>query len=548
MKKIITIIFIVLAILASIFFVSQALASKAKSTLIANLETVVIDRSNLATTVDTVGTVRSNQSALLFWKTSGEVGQVSVKPGDQVSAGDNLAVLKAGSLPSYIILAQADLINAQKALDDLYDSQSQKAAALKAVEDARQALEDALNPELSQAQTQAEVAKAQKNLEVAQRNYKIITAIPPQSAIDQAYANLLLAEDQLNQTKDAVADLEQQIKTAGMGLPPEFQGRIRRILKEALKGMQVKLTQDQLAYEKSLARYNALLAPPDPIEVEVAEAELTAAKAQLEEAKRTWERVKDGPSPAEIAVLEAKVSDAQREWERVKDGPDPDDIAILETQIAVAQATIDTMKITAPFDGTVSAVQSQTGDQVTPGTLAFQIDDVSQLLVEVYVPEVDINQIEIGQDAVLSFDAVFAKEYHGKVLETSPVGTNLAGAVAFKVDVELLDPDENIKPGMTSNVNIVISQIDNALLVPSQAIRLVDGEKVVYVLDRSILSGQPLSRNSIRPIPVILGVTSHNFSEVIASNLNPGDEVLINPPDELINQPQGLRINVRTGN
>jgi HlyD family secretion protein len=548
MKKIIIIIFIILAVMVSIFFISRMLASNAQAKLIANLETVVIERSTLATTVSTAGTVRSSQSALLFWETSGEVSQVLVKPGDQVSAGDILAVLETGSLPAYIILAQTDLLSAQKALDDLYNSQSQQAAALKAVDEAEKALEDALNPEWTQAQAQAEVAKNQKNLEVAQRNYKIISAIPPQSAIDQAYANLLLAEDQLKQTKDAVADLEQQIKTAGIGLPPEFQEQIRRILKKALKSIQIKLTQDQLAYERSLARYNALLTPPDPIEVGVAEAELTAAKAQLEEAKRTWERVKDGPSLAEIAVLEAKLSDAKREWERVKDGPDPDNITILETQIAIAQATINTMRITAPFDGTVSAVQTQASDQVNPGTLAFRIDDVSQLLVDVNISEIDINQIEIGQDAILTFESVFAKEYHGKVVETAPVGTKLAGAVTFKVSVELLDPDDNIKPGMTSEVNIVISQIENALLVPSQAIRLVDGEKVVYVLDRGFFDGQSPARNSLRPIPVTLGVTSNNFSEVIAGSLNPGDEVLIDPPDELLNQSQGSRISVRIGN
>jgi multidrug efflux pump subunit AcrA (membrane-fusion protein) len=101
---------------------------------------------------------------------------------------------------------------------------------------------------------------------------------------------------------------------------------------------------------------------------------------------------------------------------------------------------------------------------------------------------------------------------------------------------------------MTSEVKIVITQIENALLVPSQSIRLVDGEKVVYVLDRSILDGQSSARNSFRPVPITLGVTSNNFSEVIAGNLNPGDEVLVDPPNELIKQSQGSRISVRIGN
>jgi multidrug efflux pump subunit AcrA (membrane-fusion protein) len=67
MKKIIIIIFIILAVMVSIFFISRMLASNAQAKLIANLETVVIERSTLATTVSTAGTVRSSQSALLFW-------------------------------------------------------------------------------------------------------------------------------------------------------------------------------------------------------------------------------------------------------------------------------------------------------------------------------------------------------------------------------------------------------------------------------------------------------------------------------------------------
>ena len=544
MKKTILIISIILAILAGGFFIIRGLAARQQAELIAGLETFTIQRGNLTSTVDASGTVRSNQSAILFWEVSGEVGQVHVNPGDRVSAGDVLASLKVDSLPSYIILAQADLLSAQKALDDLHNSQLQQASALKAVDEAEKSLEDALNPELSQAQAQAAVADANKNLETARRNYEIITTVPPQSAIDQAYANLVLAEDQLNTTKETIADLEQQIKTAGHGLPPVIREKIRQALIKALKGMQIKLTQDQLTYERSLSRYNALLEPPDPIEVGTAEAELITAKAQLEDAKRQWERIKDGTTPGDIAVLEARLEDAQREWERVKDGPDPDDITTLEARIAAAEASIRTMEITAPFDGTITAVDVQPGDQVSPGTLAFRLDDVSKLMIDVGISEIDINQIKNGLDAIVTFDSVFAREYKGRVVETALVGSEVMGLVNFEVTVELDDPDSEVKPGMTSDVKIVVNWIEDALIIPNQAIRSLNGERVVYVLDRSIFDGESPTLNNIQAIPLTLGTSSNNYSEVLTGNLKPGDEVLITPPNELINPSQGSGIHI----
>ena len=130
-------------------------------------------------------------------------------------------------------------------------------------------------------------------------------------------------------------------------------------------------------------------------------------------------------------------------------------------------------------------------------------------------------------------NAVFAKEYHGEVVETSAVGTASSGAVTFPVRVELLDADENIKPGMTSDVQIVTSRIENVLLIPSQAIRTENGETVVYIVDAGIFNGQSTLGNGIRTVPVTLGEFSNTSSEVLEGNLSPGDEILINIPTGL---------------
>jgi HlyD family secretion protein len=326
---------------------------------------------------------------------------------------------------------------------------------------------------------------------------------------------------------------------------------IRRIIKQ----VELLLTQERLAYEKSLARYNALLEPPDPIEVASAESQLSTTKAQLDSAELEWDRIKDGVSPAEVAVLEAKLEEAELEWARVKDGPHPDDITLLETQIAAVEAAIRQINITAPFDGTVTHVNSQVNDLVDAGTLAFRLDDLSSLHVDLAVSEIDVNRIEIGQKAVITFDSILAKEYLGEVTEIASVGTVVFGVTHFKVTVDVLDADAAIKPGMTSTVKIVVNEIENALLVPSQAIRGLNGDSVVYrlvgasrgggilSLDRDQesssgggfrfpLMGQGEIQNQIQPITITLGATSSTYSEIVAGDLQAGDVIVLNPPSE----------------
>jgi multidrug resistance efflux pump len=55
--------------------------------------------------------------------------------------------------------------------------------------------------------------------------------------------------------------------------------------------------------------------------------------------------------------------------------------------------------LTSPFNGTITEVNSMAGDLVNAGTVAFRIDNINQLLVDVNVPEVDINSIKVGQPA-----------------------------------------------------------------------------------------------------------------------------------------------------
>ena len=477
--------------------------SRGQAQLVANLQTVPAERGDLTATVGATGVVRANQTALLLWQTSGSVGSVNVRVGERIIKDQVLAVLQQTSLPQSIILAQADLVSAERALDDLLNSQLQQAQALQAVEDARQALEDGRNPELAQARAQQAVADAQKAVENAERALRWAQTPAGQSYIDEARAQAVLLRDALEQARKNFEPYENK--------PEDNLLRAR---------FQTELSAAQQRYDAAERNLNGLLGTSNPTDEAIAMADLLTAQAQLAEAQKEWERVKDGTSPADITLLEAQLEDAEREWERLKDGPDPDDVASAQARVAAAQAAINQSKISAPFTGVITQVDSKTGDQTTPSTLAFRLDDLSRLMVDVQVSEVDINRIQVNQDVSLIFDAIPNQEYHGLVSEVAQVGTTTQGVVDFTVTVQLIDADPAVKPGMTAAVNIVVSQLTDVLLVPNRAVRVFEGKRVVYVLRE----GSP------EPVEVQLGASSETSSQVMNNNLETGEAILLNPP------------------
>ena len=371
-------------------------------------QTAPVERGDLAATVGATGSVRARQTAILTWQTNGIIGEVDTAIGDTVQEGTVLASLNKTSLSQNIILAEADLVNAQQALEDLLQSDTALLEAEKAVERAEDAYEKAYNWRM---------------------------------------------------------DLNGKID-------------IKEVYYDQFGNPRVK-------------EYRGF-----------------ASAETIADADR------------DLALAESRLEDARRAYERLLKGPDSDEVAAARARVAAAEATLNLAKLTAPFNGTITQANPVVGDQVTPGVVGFRVDDLSSLLVDVQVSEVDINSVAVGQDATLLFDAILGTTYTGKVVEVGQAGDTVQGVVSFTVTVELTDADEQVKPGMTTAVNIIVEEVQQALLIPNRAVRLVDGERVVYILK----DGMP------EPITVTLGASSDTMSVLLSGDIKEGDEIILNPP------------------
>ncbi len=372
-------------------------------------QTAAAERGSLQATVGATGSVRARQSAVLLWETTGILEKVNANVGDKVSEGDVLASLNKASLNQSVILAEADLSSAQIALEDLLNSDTARAQAL-------------------------------RTLDAAEDTYK------------KAYDYRLGLNGKID-IADAYLD---------HGIP-------------------------KVRYHKGYA---------------------------------DAETISDADE--KLALAEAQLNDARRNYERVKNGVDPADVAAAEARIAAAQSTLDMASIIAPFDGTVTQADSVLGDQVSAGTVAYRLDDLSHLLVDVQVSEVDINTVTLNQEATLTFDAVLGRtdHYHGKVVKVSQAGDIVQGVVSFTVTVELTDMDEYVKPGMTAAVNIIVEEVKDVILIPNRAVRLVNNERVAYLL----VDGLP------KPVNVTLGSTDGINSVLVTGDIKEGDPIILNPP------------------
>lgn len=382
-------------------------------------QTATIERGNLTATVGATGTVRAQQTAAVAWQTTGTIDDVNVKIGDEVEAGEVLASLSKSSLPQNVILAQAELVSAQQAMEELLDSDTARAQAWIALRAAEDAYEKAYD------------YREYLNYPIRKTRVDLVKQVTPYGVVD------------VPKTKT--------YKVAG--------------------------TDEEKAK---------------------ADADLDLKEAQYEDAKRTYERLADGPNKNDLVAAQARVD--------------------------AAQATLDMARLTAPFAGTVTEAFPLPGDQVSVGTMAFRLDNLSSLLVDVELSEVDINRVAIGQPVTLTFDAILGKEYEGQVTKVAQAGTIVGGVVNFTVTVELIDADEFVKPGMTAAVNIIVREINDAVLVPNRAVRLVDGERVVFVSGEN---GMP------EKTEISLGASSDTMSEVIGGDLQEGDEIILNPTADL---------------
>lgn len=179
-----------------------------------------------------------------------------------------------------------------------------------------------------------------------------------------------------------------------------------------------------------------------------------------------------------------------------------------------AKLNLEYTTIRAPISGVVANRYIKVGNMVNVNQQLFRIVDFDPLIAKLYVPEVDIHKVQLGQKAQLTLDATNGTVFDGEVIRISPVVDPQTGTV--KVTITVTDEYAHLKPGMFTRVKIIHDTHDNTMLIPKQAVLTQDGEEMVFTIRDSLAV-----RQSVKT-----GYANERYYEIV-EGLQSGDKVVV---------------------
>jgi multidrug efflux pump subunit AcrA (membrane-fusion protein) len=162
----------------------------------------------------------------------------------------------------------------------------------------------------------------------------------------------------------------------------------------------------------------------------------------------------------------------------------------MERRVKDYEEVLAGFTITAPASGMVTYKKDRLGTKRKTGSMINPMDrtiatlpDLSTMLSKVYVSEIEVAKVKVGQDVSITVDAFPNKSYNGKVMSIANIGEVLpnSDSKVFEVMIKLDGTDMSLRPSMTTNNKIIIKSFENVTYIPTECVRTgSDNIPVVY--------------------------------------------------------------------
>ena len=146
-------------------------------------------------------------------------------------------------------------------------------------------------------------------------------------------------------------------------------------------------------------------------------------------------------------------------------------------------------QVRSPTDGTVLEILVNAGEIITSGTATFgggtilmKLADLSRMVVNAKINEVNIPRVLVGQAVDIRLDALPGQSFQGTVIGIATQGVKTENIVSYEVTIAIDTQNKVLKPMLTANVDIVTKQLENVLTIPLETLRVENGDDVVEVL------------------------------------------------------------------
>ncbi len=390
------------------------------------------------------GTIEAETVAVTA-ELGGRILEIKVAEGDEVTAGQILVELdksdllaREAQLEAAVATAKAnlELVSAAARPEDVVAAQAKLAQAevaqdgTKLVWDQAKALvDDPHELEARVNQGKAQVTEAEKSLEMARVNLKR-AEIQAEAASRNQSNHAGLVEYEAAQKRLEAAQIGVQMAEVALG---GTQIQVEHLTR--LRFMPLSLIVQANAAESAYGQAEAA--------VLAAEANLNATKAD--------------PTPEDIAVAQAQVLEA-------------------ESALSAVEVQLEKQTLTAPRAGLVSQKLVNAGELAAPGAMLLELSDIETVDLTVYIPETQIGEVKIGQQAEVHVDAYPNEVFEGVVtfiaheaeftprnVQTQEERVNLVFAVKITLD----NADHRLKPGMPADAEILPMMQPQATKMPS---------------------------------------------------------------------------------
>jgi multidrug resistance efflux pump len=319
--------------------------------------------------------------------------------------------------------------------------------------------------------------------------------VDEQRAVKLAQAALDASQAKLAQSRQNLTVAELTLKTDKSKADAAIVAAKARADRARIKADRLKKTMDQEFTSRE--------------DYETAETDAVEAAANLDTARVRLEELKTQEAALELRRQDIKLSEADVESDRVN--------------LANSQQRLIDTRVLAPMDAVVSARNVQTGQIISSGvtnvgggTTVLTLSDLARMFVLASVDESDIGKVALDQDVNLTADAFPNMKFKGKVQRIATKGVNVSNVVTFEVKVEVVSRNKNkLKPEMTTNLEIVAAEKEDALLAPSDSIARKQGKRLVNLV---VGEGKTEER------AVEVGINDGSKAEIL-SGLQQGDVV-----------------------
>ena len=461
------------------------------------VDAVAAGPQRLDEVIQTVGTVEAPLNVVISPRVTGRITFLDVREGASVSTGQVLVRIDPSEANAAALQQQAQVSEARARLAQAEATTSANNVSIE-----------------SEIRVQrAALASAQENLRQQEQNYASVVAAA-ESKVTQAKAEHAAALAEVKQSQAEKRATEARLKNAKANY-----NRVKALFDQGYRAgkdvedaqttvdteeANVDLAQGQI--ESNQAAVESAVAQVNSVEKELAiakqkgRADIAAAKAMVEQAQAaldeaTANRSQSNAYNENIRALRAGVNAAEA-------GARQAGVRVSDTQLS------------SPISGTVTKRSADPGSLASAGQTILEVQSLKWVYVTASLPIENAPLVRPGQDVEITFDSLPGKVVRAKIADVNRSAD--ARSRQFTVRIRLDNPGEEYRPGMFSQVRVILNSVNASIAIPITALQKgKDGEQVTLI----DAEGKAVKRE------VKTGRRSRDFVEII-EGLEPGDKVV----------------------